>query len=138
MAFTSLYFLIFAVVTVGVFYIIPSGFRWIWLLIASYAFYLLSSLATFVFLLLTTVTTFLGGLYIGGVNRSFRWESHSILSSLQRTYLTCTGTRSSRIGTSRSSPCSHLPFRRSFRGRLADMTSWQGNSIKGTGSNMRI
>ncbi len=72
MAFTSLYFLIFAAVTVGVYYIIPSGFRWIWLLIASYAFYLLSSPATFIFLLLTTATTFLGGLYIGGVNRSHK------------------------------------------------------------------
>lgn len=72
MAFTSLYFLIFAAVTVGVYYIVPTGFRWIWLLAASYAFYLLSSPATFIFLLLTTITTFLGGLYIGGVNRSHK------------------------------------------------------------------
>ena len=72
MAFTSLYFLIFASVTVGVYYIFPSGFRWVWLLIASYAFYLLSSPATFVFLLFTTITTFLGGLYIGSVNSSHK------------------------------------------------------------------
>lgn len=72
MAFTSLYFLIFAAVTVGVYYIVPTGFRWGWLLIASYAFYLLSSPQAFVFLLFTTVTTFLGGLYIGNVNRSHK------------------------------------------------------------------
>ena len=72
MAFTSLYFLIFAAVTVGVYYIVPTGFRWGWLLIASYAFYLLSSPQAFVFLLFTTVTTFLGGLYIGNVNCSHK------------------------------------------------------------------
>ena len=72
MAFTSLYFLIFAAVTIGVYYIIPAGYRWLWLLIASYAFYLLSSPATFLFLLFTTVTTFLGGLYIGRVNSSHK------------------------------------------------------------------
>ncbi len=68
MAFTSLYFLIFALVTVCVYYITPVGWRWVVLLAASYAFYLLSSPKTFIFLLLTTAITFLGGLYIGNCN----------------------------------------------------------------------
>ena len=68
MAFTSLYFLIFALVTVCVYYITPVGWRWVVLLAASYAFYLLSSPKTFIFLLLTTAITFLGGMYIGNCN----------------------------------------------------------------------
>ena len=35
MVLTSLYFLIFVAVTVIVYYIVPTGFRWEWLLIAS-------------------------------------------------------------------------------------------------------
>ncbi|MCQ2546172.1 MAG: MBOAT family protein [Clostridia bacterium] len=68
MAFTSLNFLIFALATVILYYIIPVNFRWVVLLAASYAFYLISSPKTFVFVLLTTVITYLGGLYIGNCN----------------------------------------------------------------------
>ncbi len=73
MTFTSLYFLIFAVAVVCVYYLIPSGFKWVWLLAASYAFYLMSSPKTFLFVLLTTAVTFLGGLYIGKCNRE-HWD----------------------------------------------------------------
>ncbi len=72
MAFTSLYFLIFAAAAVCGYYIVPVRFRWVWLLAASYAFYLLSSPKTFVFMLFTTVITFLGGLYIGKCNTAHR------------------------------------------------------------------
>ena len=68
MAFTSLNFLIFALAVVLAYYITPLRFRWVVLLVASYAFYLLSSPKTFVFVLLTTVITFFGGLYIGNQN----------------------------------------------------------------------
>ena len=68
MAFTSLYFLIFALATVIAYYITPIRFRWVVLLAASYVFYLLSSPKTFIFVLLTTAVTYLGGRYIGGCN----------------------------------------------------------------------
>ena len=68
MAFTSLNFLIFALATVLLYYIIPVNYRWVVLLAASYVFYLISSPKTFVFVLLTTVITYLGGLYIGSCN----------------------------------------------------------------------
>lgn len=68
MAFTSLNFLIFAAICIALYYIVPVKFRWVELLAASYAFYLISSPKTFVFVLLTTVITFLGGLYIGNCN----------------------------------------------------------------------
>ena len=55
MAFTSLNFLIFALITVCLYYIIPRDWKWVVLLAASYTFYLLSSPKTFVFVLLTNV-----------------------------------------------------------------------------------
>ena len=72
MAFTSLYFLIFALATVIVYYVTPIRFRWVVLLAASYVFYLLSSPKTFVFVLLTTVVTYFGGRYISGFNDSHK------------------------------------------------------------------
>lgn len=68
MAFTSLNFLIFALITICLYYVVPKDWRWIELLAASYAFYLISSPKTFVFVLITTIITFLGGLYIGNCN----------------------------------------------------------------------
>ena len=72
MAFTSIYFLIFALATVIVYYVTPIRFRWVVLLAASYVFYLLSSPKTFVFVLLTTVVTYFGGRYISGCNDSHK------------------------------------------------------------------
>lgn len=72
MAFTSLNFLIFALITVILYYIIPVKWRWLVLLAASYAFYLISSPKTFVFVLLTTAITFAGGVYIGNCNRNHK------------------------------------------------------------------
>lgn len=68
MAFTSFYFLVFAALTAAVYYIAPVRSRWIVLLAASYAFYLISSPKTFVFVIFTTVITFFGGKYIARIN----------------------------------------------------------------------
>ena len=68
MAFTSFYFLIFVAAVICVYYVAPRRYRWVVLLAASYAFYLISSARTFVFLLLTTIVTFFGGRYIGRQN----------------------------------------------------------------------
>ena len=70
MAFTSVYFLIFALITLILYYCIPLQWRWVVLLTASYVFYLLSSPKTFLFILLTTVVTFFGGRKIGEYNTS--------------------------------------------------------------------
>lgn len=72
MAFTSFKFLIFVLAVVGLYYVTPKKFRWIELLAASYAFYLISSPNTFVFLLLTTVTTYLGGRVLGYINNKHK------------------------------------------------------------------
>ena len=61
MAFTSFEFLIFAAIVVAAYYVCPKKVRWVLLLVASFAFYLLSSMKTFVFLLAATAITFFGG-----------------------------------------------------------------------------
>lgn len=61
MSFISLNFVIFLVIGIGAYFMVPKKYQWCILLIASQIFYLLSSLNTYVFLLFTTVTTFYGG-----------------------------------------------------------------------------
>lgn len=68
MAFTSLNFLIFIAVVFAAYYITPIKGRWLTLLAASYAFYLISSPKTFIFIILSTAVTFFGGRYIGRQN----------------------------------------------------------------------
>lgn len=72
MAFTSLNFLIFALITICAYYLVPMKWKWVVLLVASYAFYLISSPNTFVFMLGTTIITFFGGRYIGDCNDKHR------------------------------------------------------------------
>lgn len=69
MAFTSVKFLLFVAATILVYYILPKKSRWLVLLLASYAFYLISSPKTFIFIIFTTVITFVCGRSIGKVNR---------------------------------------------------------------------
>lgn len=71
MAFTSLNFLIFALLTVLLYYTIPCKWRWSVLLVASYTFYLISSPKTFVFILFTTLVTFFAGKKIGQYNTTY-------------------------------------------------------------------
>ena len=68
MAFTSFNFLVFAAAAAAAYYITPIKGRWMTLLAASYAFYLISSPKTFIFIVLTTIVTFFGGRYIGRCN----------------------------------------------------------------------
>ena len=57
MAFTSVSFLLFALATVIAYYLTPTCYRWVVLLVASYLFYLLSSPKTFVFVIRLTTGT---------------------------------------------------------------------------------
>ena len=64
MAFASTGFLIFLLVGVIVYYLIPKKFQWIWLLILSYYFYMCSGVKTLGLIITTTITTFLGGIWL--------------------------------------------------------------------------
>ncbi len=72
MAFTSLAFLVFVAAVVVAYFVVPIKGRWLVLLAASYAFYLISSPKTLVFMVFTTVITFLGGRYIGTQNAAHK------------------------------------------------------------------
>ena len=98
MAFTSLCFLMFALATIIVYYITPTRFRWVVLLAASYAFYLLSSPNTFFFVLLTTVVTYFGGRFIGGYNEKHKayLDEHKELSRSEKKELKAINTQKKR------------------------------------------
>ena len=78
MAFASTVFLIFLLVGVIVYYLIPKRFQWIWLLILSYYFYLCSGVKTLGLIITTTVTTFLGGIILERIEegRSAYFKAH--------------------------------------------------------------
>ena len=65
MNFVSGVFILFVLVSVAVYYIVPKRFRWIALLVSNLVFYLWSGPKTAVFLLVATVTTFVAGLLLG-------------------------------------------------------------------------
>jgi hypothetical protein len=57
MQLTSVSFLLFAAVTLVLYYLIPKKVQWVLLLIASYCFYLWAGLSYAAFILLTTLST---------------------------------------------------------------------------------
>ena len=64
MSLVSTGFLVFLLVGVIVYYLIPKKAQWAWLLILSYAYYLCSGYKTVVFILLTTIVTFTLGILL--------------------------------------------------------------------------
>ena len=64
MSLVSTGFLVFLLVGVIVYYLIPKKAQWAWLLILSYAYYLCSGYKTVVFILLTTIVTFISGILL--------------------------------------------------------------------------
>ena len=65
MSFVSLEFIIFVVVSLLIYYILPIKIRWVALLIMSYAFYFIGGGSTIAYLIFTTFTTYLAarGIY---------------------------------------------------------------------------
>lgn len=74
MAFTSFNFIVFVLVVFCTYFIIPKKWRWVVLLVASYAFYLLSSPKTLVYILFTTISTFFLGIVVGRLET--RYKAH--------------------------------------------------------------
>ena len=62
MAFTSAWFLLFAALTLLVYYLVPKRYQWAVLLTASYVFYLFSGVAQLAFILGTTAVTYFSAL----------------------------------------------------------------------------
>ncbi len=64
MLFNSLHFLIFFPIVVLLYYVIPKKFRYLWLLAASYYFYMSWNVKYVLLLFTSTAATYLGGLFI--------------------------------------------------------------------------
>lgn len=69
MIFTSFKFLVFICVTVLGYFLFPKKYRWLWLLGASYYFYLSASVKYSVFLIFSTVITYFAALVIERVGK---------------------------------------------------------------------
>lgn len=85
MSFNSLKFLIFLVVVLILYYIIPNKFRWILLLVASYYFYMSWNAALIVLILITTITSYLSGIFIertDNKNKKIFWLVFALVVSL--------------------------------------------------------
>ena len=64
MSLNSLLFILFVVLAVTVYYLIPGKYQWCWLLAASYMYYLANSRGLVIFLIAATVTTFFGARFV--------------------------------------------------------------------------
>lgn len=65
MAFNTLAFITFFVAVLILYYIFPAKYRWVFLLLSSYFFYLYASVKFLFFILLTTITSYLSALWMG-------------------------------------------------------------------------
>ena len=71
MSFTSFPFFIFLLIVFAVYFLTPKKFQWVVTLIASYIFYIYTSLPAVLFLVFTTVSTFYTGLLMGKANERY-------------------------------------------------------------------
>lgn len=69
MEFTSIRFLLFFPVVVILYFLIPQRFKWIWLLITSYCFYMSAGVKYVALLVASTVITYLSGMLIEKANK---------------------------------------------------------------------
>ncbi|MDD3137475.1 MAG: MBOAT family protein [Lachnospiraceae bacterium] len=67
MSFISMEFLLFVLLAVVGYYLIPKKWQWIWLLLFSYAFYMSAGLKIVCYLLFTTITTYTAGILLNKI-----------------------------------------------------------------------
>lgn len=87
MAFVSIQFLLFLLAVCVIYFILPGKVRWTWLLISSYAFYLINDIRAVIFLILTTVIVFIAGLALGRLNatqEAYLLENKGTLSRAEK------------------------------------------------------
>ncbi|MCM1568119.1 MAG: MBOAT family protein [Roseburia sp.] len=74
MSFMSISFLLFLALVVIAYYITPSKYQWVTLLVASYVFYLFAGVKLVGFIVFTTASTYACGLWLGKKNIAFNAE----------------------------------------------------------------
>ena len=82
MQFTSINFLIFFLTISSLYFIIPHKFRWIWLLICSYFFYMVSNPKYAICIATSTIITYLSGLLINNANNICNKKKSSQMKKL--------------------------------------------------------
>jgi D-alanyl-lipoteichoic acid acyltransferase DltB (MBOAT superfamily) len=75
MSFISLNFLVFLLIVVTLYYVMPKKYQWVFLLAASYAFYLFSGVKPLIFIVLTTLTTYGGARWMENVKEKSEKKS---------------------------------------------------------------
>lgn len=71
MSIISIKFMIFLVIALSFYFIVPGKHQWKTLLIISYVFYLISGFETIVFIIFTSIITYWGGIIIGEINNEY-------------------------------------------------------------------
>lgn len=75
MLFNSLEYLYFFIIVVSLYFLLQSKYRWIWLLISSYYFYMCWNPKYALLLLLSTIITYLSGIFIENIANSSKNNS---------------------------------------------------------------
>ena len=97
MSLTSFNFLVFLAITVVLYYIVPKRFQWLLLLIASYAFYLFSSVKAVFFILATTVISYAAGRVMQGIRDDYKKQIPNLSKEEKRAAKKTTGDKIHRI-----------------------------------------
>lgn len=82
MVFNSMSFLIFFPIVTLLYFVFPQKIRYIWLLVASYYFYMSWNAKYAILLLISTVTTYIGGLLVGYIKKQNRTSKADIKSKV--------------------------------------------------------
>lgn len=69
MSLVSVEFIVFVIISLLLYYIVPRKFQWIVLLFSSVAFYLVGGATTIMYLIITTLTTYFAGILLGKYNK---------------------------------------------------------------------
>ncbi len=86
MAFTSVEFIVFLILGVLIYYVMPKRVRWVVLLGLSYVFYLAGGMSAVFYILFTTISTYAGGLLIGNVKKGETKEEKQKAKRKKRTF----------------------------------------------------
>lgn len=78
MSFISIEYIVFLAVVVAVYYIVPKKFKAISLLLASYAFYYMSSSYLTVFIAISTLSIYLGALCIRRLDKKYKIKAETL------------------------------------------------------------
>ena len=84
MAFTSMQFVMFLVLAVAVYYLMPKRYRWVTLLVVNYVFYYFAGVKYFVYLFATTISTYIATMKLGNMTAENKAAYNAVKAELDR------------------------------------------------------